>query len=639
MSYESLSQILYSAPPLDAATPSSGNIGAGKAFRDYVTLNRKHLRVEVNNITCSSALRVCAGVRLSRGGHQIHCLVIKSGFEDFECVGSSLLSFYANCYRIGDARRVFDELHENNGLLWSTMLMAYVQCNLMSDALSFFSKMPRRGVVEWTTLISGYSRSDEGCKMALELFQRMQVSDEAVPNELTLDSGIRACGRLGALPDGKSMHALIIKFGYEYELSRSGALVDFYCSSGVVDEAKQVYDTLDNPCLNISNNLIRALITLGRIKEAEIIFSGLVDRNSVSCSLMIKGYALHGRLEDAKTLFLGMPDRCLNCMNIMIHVLSKSGEVHNALHLFEEIKAEGSPVTWNSMISGYIENDQHEIAIKLYIDMCRLSIPRSRSTFSALLRACSCLGSLLQGQQIHGHLIKTPFESIVYVGTALVDMYSKCGSIGDAQASFTCIACPNVAAWTSLICGFAHHGLGSEAILLFERMLGQGVNPNSATFTAVLSACNGAGLVREGTRIFSFMKRDYSIAPTLEHFTCVVDLLCRSGLLVEANELLKEVPFDADEILLITLLNSCWSWMDINVGEEVAEKMFTLNPKPVSTCVLMSNIYAALGKWEEKIKAQKLLVEMEARKDPGCSWIDLNSQIHTFHVNDRSHPR
>lgn len=615
----------------------SGFSKLGKFNEALSLLSLMHRSNEkLNETTFSSALSVCGRDRSLVEGHQLHGLVLKSGFENFEFVGSSLLYFYASCCDIGKARKVFDELHESNELLWSLMLVGYVQNNLLNNALSVFDKMPCRRVVEWTTLISGYSKTDDGCKMALKLFRSMR--SEADPNEFTLDSILRSCGRSGALPEGKAVHGLLIKLGFEFELSASGALLDFYCNTEVIGDAKKIYDTLENPCLNISNTLIGGLVKMGRIKEAELVFSGLIARNPVSYSLMIKGYALSGQVEDSKRLFLEMPARGLICLNTMIHVLCKTGEIHEALELFGEIKGKGSPVTWNSMISGYIENDQHENAIKLYIDMRRLSISQTRSTFSALLRACSCLGALQQGEQIHCQLTKTPFEFNVYVGTALVDMYSKCGRIADAQASFMRISNPNVAAWTALIYGYALHSLGSEAILLFEQMLDQGINPNAATFVAVLSACTGAGLVNEGMKIFRSMERVYGLAPSLEHLTCVVDLLCRSGLLLEAEELIKEMPFKADEILLITMLNACWSWMDIDMGERVAQKMSALDPRPVSACVLMSNLYSALGKWGQKTEARKILRELEVKKDPGCSWIEINRRTHIFGVDDRTHP-
>ncbi|CAK9138443.1 unnamed protein product [Ilex paraguariensis] len=498
--------------------------------------------------------------------------------------------------------------------------------------------MPKRDVIAWTTLLSGYSKSEGGCEKALELFWLMRDSSEAVPNEFTFDCVIRACGRVGVLHEGRAVHGLVIRYGCELEHSITCALVDCYCNCKAMDDAKRVYDRLVNPCLNDSNMLIGGLVMLGRIEEAKIIFDDLAERNPVSYNLMIKGYAVSGQVEVSERLFLEMPCRTLASSNTMISVYSRSGEIDKALKLFDETKGEGNTVTWNSMISGYIQNGLHEEALNLYITMLRLSMWQSRSTFSALFHACSCLGSLQQGQLLHAHLAKTPFESNVYVGTALIDMYSKCGSIADARASFISISYPNVAAWTALINGYSHHGLGSEAILLFEHMLEQEVDPNGATFVGVLSACIRAGLVKEGLRFFQSMKGCYGITPTLEHFTCAVDLLGRAGHLREAEELIKEMPIKADKVIWGALLNACWFRMDMEAGERVAEKMLSLDPKPISAYIILSNIYSGLGRWREKMKVRKIIRGLEVKKDPGCSWIELNNRVHVFSVEDRTHP-
>ncbi|XP_022888744.1 pentatricopeptide repeat-containing protein At2g13600-like [Olea europaea var. sylvestris] len=597
-----------------------------------------HSNVRLNETTISSSLSVCARSWSLTNGKEIHGLVLKSGHEEFLLVGGALLYLYASCYEITEAKRVFDELCEKNELVWSLMLVGFVQCSFLSEALKVFEEMPRRGVVEWTTLISGYAKSEDGCQKALELFKMMRKSGEAVPNEFTLDSVVRACGRLMDLWEGKVVHGLLIKLGFEFECSITGALIGFYIGCEVVDDAKRVYDGKLNPCLSNTNLLVGGLIEIGRMEEAELIFSRMVERNPETYNLMIKAYAMCGRIEDSKKLFTEMPVRILATINTMISVYARNGEIDKALELFEETKGERNPVTWNSMISGYIQNDRHENALKLYLTMRRQSISQTRSTFSALFHACAFLGSLQQGQLLHAHLAKTPFETNVYVGTALTDMYSKCGSIEDARASFSCVSSPNVAAWTALINGHAHHGLGSDAVSLFNLMLERGIDPNAATFVSVLSACTRAGLVDEGMSFFRLMKEQYGIIPTLEHFTCVVDLLGRSGNLLEAEKLIEEMPIEPDKILLIAFLNACWFWMDMEVGERVAEKIFSLDPKPTSACVIMSNMYSGSGKWREKIKVRDELRDLEVKKVPGCSWIQLNHRVHVFSADDRTHP-
>ncbi|KAF4360919.1 hypothetical protein G4B88_000550 [Cannabis sativa] len=592
---------------------------------------------KLNETTFSTILSVCGRSGSMDEGKEVHCLVLKSGFESFELVGSALLFFYLSCYQIEDAKRVFEELRGGNELVWSVMLVGYVQCSLLRDALDVFMKMPKRDVVGWTALISGYAKSENGCEKALELFKSMR-DDGVVPNEFTLDCVIRACGRLGVISTGKSVHGLVIKHGFEFEHSIGGVLIEFYSGFAAITCAKIVYEGIRNPNLNASNSLMAGLISMNRIKEAKMIFDGLKEKDPVSCNLMIKGYAMIGKVEESKRLFEKMKQKTIISSNTMISVYSRNGEIDKALDLFEQTRGKKDTVTWNSMMSGFVHNYQHEEALKLYLSMRKSSVDCTRSTFSVLFHACSCLGSLLLGQSLHGQLNKTPFESNVYVGTSLIDMYSKCGNLADAQKSFICISSPNVAAWTALINAYAHHGLGSNALLQFENMLKTEIIPNAATFVAVMCACRYAGLTKEGMRIYHSMRKDYGLVPTLEHYACVVDLLGRSGRLQEASEFIEEMPIEPDGVIWGALLNACWFWMDMKLGERVAEKMFSLEPKPLYAYIILSNIYAVLGKWEEKMKVRKRLRRIEAKKGPGCSWIELNSRVHVFSVEDKTHP-
>lgn len=597
-----------------------------------------HSNIRLNETTFSTTLSACARSQSMNNGKVAHCSILKSGSESFDLVGSSLLYFYASCLQIEDAKRVFNELRGRNELLWSLMLVGYVQCNLLSDAMDVFVGMPKRDVVAWTTLISGYAKSEDGCEEALELFRGMRSAGDVMPNEFTFDCVIRLCGRLGALSEGKTIHGLVIKSGLEFDHSIGGALIEFYCDCEATDYAKRVNEGIENPCLNASNSLIAGLISVGRIEDAEMVFDRLKEKDPVSFNLMIKGYAMSGQVEESKELFEKMPYRTLISSNTMISVYSRYGEIEKALNLFEETKRERNPVTWNSMMSGYVHNRRLEDALKLYITMRRLSVDRTRSTFSAVFHACSRLGSLKLGQSLHAQLIKTPFASNVYVGTSLVDMYSKCGSIADARRSFICIASPNVAAWTALINGYAHHGVGSAALLVFEDMLKQGIAPNGATFVGILSACCHAGLIEEGMRIFHGMVKCYGVNPTLEHYACVVDLLGQSGRLQEAEELIRVMPIEADDVIWGTLLKACWFWKDVELGERAADKMFSLNPKSVSAYIILSNMYAVMGKWSEKMKVRKSLRSLEVKKVRGCSWVEINNRVHVFSVDDKTHP-
>lgn len=528
---------------------------------------------------------------------------------------------------------MFDELFEENELLWSLMLVGYVEGNSMAEARSIFAQMPRRGVVEWTTLISGYAKSEDGYEEALELFKTMRESGEADPNEFTLDCVLRGCGWMGDLRNGKVIHGLVVKHGFEDECSIRSSLVFLYSSCESMDDAKSVWSR----SVADSNELIRGLLKMGRMREAESVFGNMAEKDPDSYIMMIKAYARCGRVEEAETLFVQMPLKVLSSLNTMISVYSRNGEMNKALEIFEKAKLEGSSVTWNSIISGYIHNDHHKNALELYQTMRRSSISPTASTFAVLFHACACLGSLQQGEILHCHLAKTPFTSNVCTGTALVDMYSKCGSISEARVAFSCIYSPNVAAWTALINGYSHHGLGHDAVLLFNLMLERKVAPNAATFVAVLSACARACLVEKGIQFFKSME-EYGITPTKEHLTCVVELLGRSGLVREAEEVVQSMPTETDKIVLTTLLHTSWYWMEMEVAERVAEKMRALDLNSEAASIIMSNIYSGVGKWGKKVKVRNALREEGYKKDPGCSWIDVDNRNHVFLVNCRNHP-
>ncbi|XP_008791433.3 pentatricopeptide repeat-containing protein At2g13600-like [Phoenix dactylifera] len=595
--------------------------------------------MKLNETTFSSLLSACARSGSLHLGKQTHCLVFKSGSEDFELVGSALLNFYTSCFDIHAACQLFDLLHGRNPSLWSLMLVSFVRCNLLSDAMDLFDRMPFRDVVSWTALISGYSRSDGECGKALELFLRMKASGEVVPNEFTCDSVLRACAQLGSLDYGKMIHGCLTKFGFELDRSIRGALIDFYCSCDAANDAKRIFEQLDSPCLSTSNALIASLTSMGKIGDAELVFNQMVERNSVSYNLMIKGYALHGRIVDSKSLFEKMPCKNTVSLNAMMSAFLQNGEFEEGLKLFECVKDERNTVTWNSMISGYVHNEQPAEALKLYVVMRHSSIECSRSTFSALFRACAAIGTLQQGRMLHAHLCQTPFDSNAYVGTSLVDMYAKCGNIADARTAFSLILSPNVASWSALINGLSHHGLGMEATLEFGKMLKHRIDPNAVTFVGLLLACSRAGMVDEGMRFFYSMRDCYGLVPTVEHYTCVVDLLGRSGYIREAENFIREMPIEADSVVWGALLSACWFCMDLEVGERVAERMFCLDSNHLSPYVAMSNIYAKLGRWKEVMKVRKRLRDLKVKRDPGCSWIEVKDTVHVFCVEDRNHPQ
>ncbi|XP_020592293.1 putative pentatricopeptide repeat-containing protein At5g59200, chloroplastic [Phalaenopsis equestris] len=541
----------------------------------------------LNETTFSSAFSSCARSGFVGFGRQLHCLVLKSGSEDFKFVGSSLLNLYTFSFQIDNALLLFESLCCRNSLLWSLMLVGFVRCNMMGEAL---------GRAEILFLGPLLSLAIQGVSLILT-FSRLWSY---------------LCFSLEAA-----------RCGFESDPSIGGALIEFYCSCNAVQYAYEVYEEMSTPTSAISGALISGLLSVGRIADADYIFHRTSNPCLYSYNRMIKAYAHVGRMADAQNLFERMPCKNIVSLNTMITIYHQAGEFKQSLRLFDTIKEEKNTVTWNSMISCYVQNEEPVEALKLYTVMQRSSIARTRSTFSALLRACASIGTLKQGMMLHAQLCKSPFYSNVYVGTSLVDMYAKCGSIVDAKPSFREIISPNVASWTALINGLAQHGSGTEAVLEFGRMFKDGIEPNVVTFVGLIMACSREGMVDEGTEFFRSMEKCYGLAPTVEHYTCFVELLCRSGHIREAEDVILGMPIEADGVIWGSLLNACWFFTDLEVGERVVWRLLCLDSKHISTHVVMSNIYARLGRWEEVMKVRKRLRGLAVKKDPGCSWIEF----------------
>lgn len=230
-------------------------------------------------------------------------------------------------------------------------------------------------------------------------------------------------------------------------------------------------------------------------------------------------------------------------------------------------------------------------------------------------------------------------ESDVFVRSAIVDMYAKCGNLDDARLSFDKIYKPDTVLWTTIISAYAQHGHGREALLLFEEMQQAGLTPNHVTFLGVLAACSHTGLVDKGWHYFLSMSQHHGIRPRVEHYVCMVDILGRSGHLDEAEDLINSIPYEPDAILWKALLGACRVHGNLDIGRRAAEHLFDLEPQNAASYVLLSNVYAAAGKWDDVAKVRRMMKDREVKKNPGCSWIEIKNVVHKFIVGDRSHPQ
>lgn len=320
----------------------------------------------------------------------------------------------------------------------------------------------------------------------------------------------------------------------------------------------------------------------------------------------------------------------------LVDMYSKCGFIVSARQVFDKMP-QRDLVSWTCMISGYAHNGCNFEVLEFFHLMRSSGVRPNRVSLLSTLLACGRLGALCKGQCIHGHAIHTGFDADVLVATSIIDMYAKCGSLIVARLMFDITDGKDLVCWSAMIACYGYHGLGRDAIDIFNCMVRAGTKPNHATFTSLLSACSHSGLVNEGRKCFDSMASVHGVEPKLNHYACMVDLLGRAGRVHEALELIERMPMKPDSSLWGSLLGACRIHGDIDTGEKVADKIFELETTHSGYYVLLSNIYAAKSRWKEVERVRKLMVGNKVSKVQGFSLIEFGNQVHKFGVDDRSH--
>lgn len=353
---------------------------------------------------------------------------------------------------------------------------------------------------------------------------------------------------------------------------------------------------------------------------------------------LVDVYARGGDIRSARKVFDNMPEKSLVSLTAMITCYAKHGELQLARALFDGME-ERDAICWNVMIDGYAQHGMPTEALVLFQKILTAKVRPNEATFLAALSACGQIGALESGRWLHAHIENQGIQVNARLGTALIDMYSKCGSLEDAKLVFDRITDRDVVAWNSMIVGYAMHGFVNYAMNLFDEMQRMGLQPTDITFIGVLSACAHSGLVNEGRRLFNAMKDVYGIEPKIEHYGCMVNLLGRAGHLQEAYELVKNMKMDTDPVLWGALLGGCRLHGNIALGKEIAEFVSSHNLVNSGTYVLLSNLYAAEGNWDGVAWVRGLMKESGVQKESGCSSIEVNNKVHEFLAGDLRHPK
>ncbi|GKC31618.1 pentatricopeptide repeat-containing protein [Tanacetum coccineum] len=352
-------------------------------------------------------------------------------------------------------------------------------------------------------------------------------------------------------------------------------------------------------------------------------------------------YVMCGQVNDANLLFKGKKEALGNVVvwNVMVDGYVRVGEIGKARMLFDEM-VERSVVSWNSMVSGYAQNGFYMEALELFREMqMEGDVTPNYVSLMSVLPAISGLGALEIGKWVHFFAVRNGIKIDPMLGSALIDMYSKCGSIEEALQLFESLSQKNVITWNSIITGLAIHGRAKDALDHFTKMQESGISPNDVTYISVLTACSHAGLLYKGMSIFDQMFQTDGLKPRIEHYGCMVDLLGRAGQLQEAENLLLKMPGEPDDVVLKALLGACKKHGNIEIGERVAKRLLEIDPQDGAPYVALSNMYASLANWDGVTETRLKMKENDVKKDPGCSWIEVDGSIHEFVVADESHAK
>ncbi|XP_060210832.1 pentatricopeptide repeat-containing protein At1g33350 [Lycium barbarum] len=346
----------------------------------------------------------------------------------------------------------------------------------------------------------------------------------------------------------------------------------------------------------------------------------------------------------ARQLFDEITERNVVSWTAMISGYTRVGQMGDAILLFEEVprNIRDTP-SWNSIIAGCTQNGLFSEAISM---LRRMTVEEGNNkpndvTFACVLAACGHTGMLQLGKCIHGYMYRNNLNSSSLALNALIDMYGKCGSLKEARNIFDKANRGSLTCWNSMINCLALQGHWEGAVGVFKDMLrhGDDVKPDAVTFIGLFSACTHGGLVDEGLSYYDLMTQVYGINPEIEHYGCLIDLLGRAGRFVEIMKIVREMHITPDAVIWGSLLNGCKIHGRIDLAEYALDKLISIDPNNGSYYSMLANLYGELGKWDEVRRVRKILNQQNAHKPPGCSWIELDSQVHQFYSVDKSHPK
>ncbi|WJX19740.1 hypothetical protein P8452_09385 [Trifolium repens] len=619
------------------------NLGSlNYAFLSFTQLHHK------SNIAWNAILRALIGSNHFTIAIQFYHSMVRHGVTPDNYTYPLVLKACSSLHALEIGRWVYHSIlyseEKTNLFVNCALIDMFVKCGSLEDACKVFDEMPVRDLASWTALICGTVWNGEWLE-AVWLFRKMRL-EGLMPDSVTVASVLPVCGRLmEGLKLGMAMQGCALRSGFDGDLCVSNAIIDMYCKCGYPLEAHRV-------------------------------FRNMVCRDIVSWSTLIAGYSQNGMYQESFELYVRMVNMGLTTNEIVVtsvlpalgklKLLKQGKEMHNFVHkqglltdvvvastlidmyancgsikeaesVFEYV-SDKDIMVWNSLIVGYNLGGDFQSAFFTFREIWVAEHRPNYITLVSVLPICTQLGALRQGKEIHGYATKSGMGLNVSVGNSLIDMYSKCGFLELGVKVFNLMMAKNVITYNTMISACGAHGLGEKGLAFYEQMKEAGMKPNKVTFISLLSACSHAGLINRGWLLYNSMINDYGIKPDMEHYSCMVDLIGRTGDLDGAYKFITSMPVTPDANVLGGLLSACRLHNKVELAELLAEHIFELNTEDSGHYVLLSNLYASRKQWEDMSKVRSLIKDKGLEKKPGSSWIQVGHHIFVFHATSTFHP-
>ncbi|KAK1415633.1 hypothetical protein QVD17_31417 [Tagetes erecta] len=483
-------------------------------------------------------------------------------------------------------------------------------------------------------------KSPNGSLRILDLIdQGLLEPDGKLYNQL-----FNKCTQLGKINEGKMVHDHFMKSRFSHYLVVQNTALNMYAKCDCLDDARKVFDKMRVRDMVTWTAMITGYSQNDKAEEALALFPEMLrvgmKPNQFTFSSVLKAAGARTNEREGEQVH----GYCLKYgyeLNVyvgsaLVEMYCRYERMKEAHFVFDQL-VEKNEVSWNSLIAAHARKSEGDKALTLFQKMQRHDYKPTHFTYSSIFSACASTGSLEQGKWMHAHMVKSGLKLIAFIGNTLLDMYAKSGSFDDAIRVFDRLVKPDVVSWNSMLTAYAQHGLGVKTLEHFEKMIKTGIEPNAVTFLCVLTACSHGGLLEKGEYYFELMKKS-NIEPDVSHYVTMVDLLGRAGQLDRAVNFIKQLPIEPTSAIWGALLGACRMHKNMELGAYAAERVFELDPYDSGPHILLYNIYASAGKWNEASKVRKFMKEIGVKKEPACSWVEIENSVHMFVANDKSHP-